>query len=351
MASFPDCIQFQVQGYVVESSGYRRPVWNVYTYRIPPACYTAAHRLSFTNDFASAITNQLNAAFSVEYRGVMIWAWYPTLTGDKPVPMYPPANGSILGDRLPLHQCVYVRLLTAERGKSFIGSKRLAPVAVSEVTKDELNAGGVFQWGQGILNFARTLVTVTPIAGLSFTPIVWSRLLSPSPSSTVPVVGADITSAMFDKTICVWRHRRERMEVLPVFHGATVQGFGSQSVPDSSLTAVSNLTSVVTDTDGYFVGGTFKIPPGLGGTYQITLGLQWGTPTVSTFYDTDISGPLLQFDGTGEFDSTGIAPTVQCFATMRLAAGDVVQLNAFHSGSGVAETITQSVATIAFLGS
>ncbi len=71
--------------------------------------------------------------------------------------------GGVTGDRLPSFNAVVTRKLTYGRGRSYKGSNHWAPIAESQTTLDELNAGAQTLWNNFVgqeQNLANTFVAL-----------------------------------------------------------------------------------------------------------------------------------------------------------------------------------------------
>jgi hypothetical protein len=201
-------LQCVVQGTVTSTSGSTRKVYNDFVYRSVNGTDDAAELLAFAGIFNLTVMHAITFHLHTSYVANSFKLSFPQLPAVAPVIFPTVEAGRVMGGRLPLVSAAYVGLATGLRGKSFLGSKRFAPIPLNQVSGDEYTpashaaALARFQLiGQQIL--------APPYL---WVPVVWSRQLTTFVGG-VPTtcVGADITAVTLNYTLGQWRHRRERM--------------------------------------------------------------------------------------------------------------------------------------------
>ena len=132
---------------------------------------------------------------------------------DAPIYFSHAKAGQIAGDSMPSHQSVYLLLRTGIRGKSYRGSKHLAPASESDTTganSDVLNAGAITNYG----NVASAILAgFTDSNGNVWVPQVLSRTLSQLTVNPTTVVSNSVTQIMVNKRI----GRMKRRQVASVY--------------------------------------------------------------------------------------------------------------------------------------
>jgi hypothetical protein len=203
--------QVAVHGHVVSSAGYARKVLNVFTYDIfQTARYLVPTKAQIATAFSGSVWAGIINLLSDQYVGETFFVWRVNQTGDVFTDSTIAVSaGLVAGARLPVNQAVYVGLPTGNRGIWYRGSKRMAPIPVAHVTKDELNATGQTIWTNDIGHFVATFHTGVGGTLVSFFPVVWSRRLSLSTPPPASQVVADTVTPYYDITLSSWRHRRE----------------------------------------------------------------------------------------------------------------------------------------------
>jgi hypothetical protein len=116
-------------------------------------------------------------------------------------------TGSVTGDMLPVQNSVKVGLVTASRGRNFVGSKHYSGIAESDTVNDGLDSTPQGAWRA----FIPTLATpLTDSNGQVWTPCVVSRSLSQLAVNPCTVVYADILTATFNTSIGTTNRRKHR---------------------------------------------------------------------------------------------------------------------------------------------
>jgi hypothetical protein len=205
-------IQFIQTGLVLSTSGHQRPVSNSFVYSTGNVVPQLVDKTLWWNGFYSAMGSFIPPIVHNSYIGHNGEVLYPNVPGDTVLSVATPGNGVRPGGRLPLNQCAYINLRTGLRGREYVGSKRIAPIALSDVVGDELFIPGDLPWLQFLAQLNQFfVVTVTGGSNVTARPVVWSRRLSASDLTVPPGVGGMILDGHVNRTLGQWKHRRERV--------------------------------------------------------------------------------------------------------------------------------------------
>ena len=195
----------------MSSTAINRKVVNVFQFYLDnPAMYILADKPVFAAAFDAAFWSNVRNQIITHFVGDNYQVWLQCFPGDTPTPSGVPLSTTILSPRLPLNQCLYIQLQSGFRGRAFNGSKRYGPLRRNQVGGDQ--STGIADLGWRNLAAAHTV----PIAvndGVNagnMIPCIWSRKLSISNPPPNPQTVADLVSAVRDRNVCLWRHRRER---------------------------------------------------------------------------------------------------------------------------------------------
>jgi len=116
-------------------------------------------------------------------------------------------TGAVAGDGLSNFNCVTVRLKTAVRGRSGMGSKHFAPLSEADGDDDVLTGAGLTRWQavRDVLDNA-----FVDADGNNWVPVVLSRKLSQLATNPTTVVKNDVTSCVLNKTYGTMKRRKVR---------------------------------------------------------------------------------------------------------------------------------------------
>jgi hypothetical protein len=115
-------------------------------------------------------------------------------------------SSTITSGRLPSDVTVRFELVTATRGKSYVGGKSFRPIPESQVDGDELTSGGYTLWNA----FATALSLARTVTAQVMTPCIVSRVLSQVRTNPTTIIGAKITEAVLNRTLGTMKGRRRR---------------------------------------------------------------------------------------------------------------------------------------------
>jgi len=207
MPTLTRVVEVVVQGHSIEANGQSKPIWNIFHWH-NTAGVMSESALAFGNAFVAQIWPTVAAALSIGYVADQVLARLLDNATEQYAVCTKQGNGVVIGDRLPSHACVTVRLKTAQRGKNYRGSKHLSPVAESDTLTDEIDPAQQSKWNSATIAISQTFSTAT--IGGYWTPCIVSRNLSQLKTDPVTIIGADVTQGILNLTIGTMRHRKEK---------------------------------------------------------------------------------------------------------------------------------------------
>jgi len=119
-------------------------------------------------------------------------------------------TGAVAGDGLANYNCVTIRLKTAVRSRSAMGSKHFGPASEADGNNDVLTGTGLTRW-QAVRDVLDD--TLTDADGNVWKPCVLSRKNSVLTSNPTTVSRNDITSCILNKTYGTLRRRKVKSVV------------------------------------------------------------------------------------------------------------------------------------------
>lgn len=193
------------------SNGGGKRILNVFHFRqtsTPALGVLATLTTSFLNVYKAALANCVSSAWpasDVLARWLDEAFFEPAVTGATLV-------GAVTGQRLPLYNTLFLELRTGFSGRSYRGSKHVAPIAESSTESDQFTAGAI------IVNdaLAAALAACTNLDGGNGT--TWDlTVISPTLSdfSVSPRLfsGADVTSVTASPVVGTMKRRKEKRGV------------------------------------------------------------------------------------------------------------------------------------------
>ena len=199
-----------LQAAVPLANGGTRPFLNVFHFRqisVVPALGVLADLKTSVN---GALEAALEDALSIQYQNGKFkarWMDDPTFAYDTP---NKDIDGTVTGDRATAFNAVTIQMRSDARGRNFRGSKHFGPIAESQTTLDDLNAGAITKW-QAVADAIASMVgTVSGGNATSWTPIILSPTLSDLEASPCVFTFADLTDCVLNNTVGTMRRRRER---------------------------------------------------------------------------------------------------------------------------------------------
>lgn len=118
--------------------------------------------------------------------------------------------GAIVGDGLSNFNCATVRLKTAIRGRSGMGSKHFSPLSEGDGDDDVLTGAGLTRW-QAVRDALDD--QIVDADGNVWKPCVLSRKLSQLATNPTTVVRNDVTSCILNKTYGTIKRRKVKTVV------------------------------------------------------------------------------------------------------------------------------------------
>lgn len=197
-------VELTVKGTIAAGGSDATPVANVFHFR-RTALSGAISKTNIKTAFDTAIVALLEAATNADVTFDTIEARYVNDALDPPTAFTIARVGDIVGDRAPSHAAVYMLLRTANKGRSYRGSKHFSPLSESDFGDDVLSGAGVTNWGA--LKDA-ILAGFTDSDGNVWIPVVLSRLLSTLGTNPTTVIATDVTAVLLNKTIGGMDRRR-----------------------------------------------------------------------------------------------------------------------------------------------
>lgn len=204
----PQFAQFTLKGHTIETEGANRPSWNVFHFRKRPSGI-GGNPFSLGSVYMGQIGASLSAALSIAYVSDI---WECKMMDDPaflPVSDINAIAASVTGDRMPSgNGCVTFRLKCNAAGRAFRGSKHFSPIAESQTTLDELNAGAIVLW----LAVAAAMLAspLTDTDGNEWDLVVLSTDESDFSASPAVFTGAYVVNNPGNKQIGTMRRRRQR---------------------------------------------------------------------------------------------------------------------------------------------
>lgn len=209
MGAFLNSAGIVTQGAVTLSDGSVRQVKNSFTY-VANAPLIPISSLALATVFDAQVWSVVAPLLSTDYRGFAYDVYIPArYTPHTPVLRLTGQNGTHVGDRLPITQCVNVYLTTGFRGRKYTGRKMFGPIAEADTLRDELTAAAAALWTLALPKFSMIL---TDFTGRSWTPTLESRVDTSANPNPLMIVGEVVTGARLNKTLGQCRHRRQKTE-------------------------------------------------------------------------------------------------------------------------------------------
>lgn len=204
-------LQIAVEGHAVSSSGINRKIVNVYQFYLDnPAMYILPDKAVFAAAFDAAFWSLVANQILAKWIGDQYLVWLQCFAGDTPTASGVPTSTASLTARLPLIDCLYVELTSGFRGRNFNGSKRYGPLRKIQVANDESTGAADPGWRTLASNHALPIPVNDGVNAGNMIPCIWSRTLALANPPPLPQTVADITGGRRDRTVCLWKHRRER---------------------------------------------------------------------------------------------------------------------------------------------
>lgn len=205
----PQFAEIVIKGHSVESTGLSKPFNNILHF--VRATGTGGHPVE---DLSQAVIDQLepslSAALSVAYVADFIEGRYMDDPTFMPVPIANPIVGAISGDRLPNFNAVVTRKKTYQRGRSYRGSNHWGPVAESDTTLDNLNAGAITRWTDVKIAIEGLGIAGVDVAGNQWHLFVLSPTLSSLSLNPALFTGSRVGQALLNTHIGTMRRRKEK---------------------------------------------------------------------------------------------------------------------------------------------
>lgn len=201
------------RGHTVESNGGNRPTLNVYHFLRRPSV-TAPVEVSLMNAVAGVVDAPLSAAYSNTYVADSMSGRFMDNPASLAVSQMNAIAGAITGDRMPSgNGAVTVQLKTNGRGANYRGSKHFSPIAESDTTLDNLNAGAITRWTavSAALNSMSGLVDSD---GNVWDQIVLSQDLSELTATPALFTGAYVVNTVLNQQVGTMRRRRQKSSVV-----------------------------------------------------------------------------------------------------------------------------------------
>ncbi len=207
----PQYAEMVVKGHSVESDGGSKPILNIFHFarRSGPGTGTETELYTVIGGLVDAT---ISLALSVAYvpdETTMRFMDDPTRAAVSNTNLW---VGAVTGDRLPNFNAVVIRKNTFARGRSYRGSTHYAPIAESQTTLDNLNAGAITLWGNVVLAWNALLAPagfVTP-DGSTWGMIVLSPTLSNLTSNPIAASGSFVKDFTLNNRIGTMKRRKDR---------------------------------------------------------------------------------------------------------------------------------------------
>lgn len=205
----PQFAELVLQEYVVDANGNSSNFVNVIHLRnqTTGVVTTEANLLTAIRTILNAV---LPSALSVASLGKTAKLRFM----DSPVTGYVAGTaysaGTVTGDRLPTFNSVVQQKKTGVRGRSYKGSIHWGPIAESQTTLDELNAGAITLWEAVEAAIWNGGAGFTVSGGTVWKLSVISILLSNLVSNPCVFTGADVNAMSTNKVIGTMRRRKEK---------------------------------------------------------------------------------------------------------------------------------------------
>jgi len=205
----PAFAQLVQRAHTIESNGNLRPSFNVWHFRKRSSAVLAnVHELQ--QAFEAQIKADFDACMSVHYQPD---PWESKMLDAPLVPPVVTASTlapSVVGDRYGSgNGCGTMRLLTNGAGRNFRGSKHFSPIAESQTTLDQFNAGAQALW----TSFAATVLSspIMDATGNEWDLIVLSQELSSwGGIGPTTFTGAYVLTNPINLQIGTMRRRRQK---------------------------------------------------------------------------------------------------------------------------------------------
>jgi hypothetical protein len=208
--ALPKFFRFTMKGHCVEANGTSKLLINyIDFYRVSgPGTDTEAQ-------IGAAVFSTFATTAQVAFSDKYIFDAYNSKFFDDPlnlgVDLSPAFTGAIGGDRQPSFNSVVTRKKSGLAGRSQNGSNHWAPVAESDTTLDELNAGAINRWDAFASQLQNLVGGLTPVAD-TWQPVVLSPTKSAAGWIASPrrLYGAYITTFTANHVIGTMLRRKER---------------------------------------------------------------------------------------------------------------------------------------------
>lgn len=158
----------------------------------------AAINTAFQASIGAAVVAALNEDWDATVNAVR----YPNDALDAFIDFSVVASGAITGDRLASFSTGYILMRTAQRGRSYRGSKRLGPFSESDVTHgtgcDVFNAGALTR----LANITTAILAgFTDSTGNVWVPCILSRNLSQLTNNPTTVITNDVINLAVNQRV------------------------------------------------------------------------------------------------------------------------------------------------------
>lgn len=202
--------RFVVQGHVTTTGGSTRKIFNIFHYESSGGTQdTPGNRGIFATHFNTSVWSTIAAMLHVDYVPDGIYTWKMTDPTDSLTFAATQSGGALTGGRLPTNQSVFGYNGGGLRGPSFHGSKRYAPIAISQTAQDELIPAAHTAWEAAHAKLANVIVFTIVAHVIVLQPMIYSRTLSAPNPPPANQIGCDLTTTYVDLSLSSWRHRRE----------------------------------------------------------------------------------------------------------------------------------------------
>lgn len=193
-------VEIQVRGTIASAGGSSKSTNFVFHFARTTTVAPIAHA-AIDTAFQTAVVVPIGTALNVRWLQSSNSVRYVDDALDAPIYYSHAQAGLVAGDSMPSHSSVYLLMRTGIRGKSYRGSKHLAPVSESDTsiaTADILNAGALVNFGA----VATAILTgFTDANGNIWKAVVLSKTLSQLITNPTTVVANEITQIMVNKRI------------------------------------------------------------------------------------------------------------------------------------------------------
>jgi len=198
--------EIALKGYIASGGGAVKNIANIFHYRRlsntvdPNKANIAA---AFATDILPAIVAALNDRANLTGIGVRC---VDDATDAEAVAAIS-ETGAITGDGLSNFNCVTIRLKSAVRGRSGMGSKHFGPLSESDGADDVLSGTGLTRW-QAVRDVLDDQFVDSD--GNTWKPVILSRKLSQLANNPTTVVKNDVASVILNTTYGTLKRRKVR---------------------------------------------------------------------------------------------------------------------------------------------